>query len=82
MLLETNVSEAEDFLVALAIGLAETVVPAEPPVPVATTPEPVPVLVEFDSWKRMWGEFSAVAEEVVLALVDGKREMVGELNLL
>ena len=42
-----NVSDAEDFLVALAIGLAATVVPADPPVPVATLP--VPVLVELDS---------------------------------
>lgn len=53
MVLEIRFSDAEDFLVAVAIGLAATVVPADPPVPVATTPEPVPVLVEFDSWNRM-----------------------------
>lgn len=76
-LLEMNVSDAEDFLVAFAIGLAATVVPAEPPVPVAATP--VPVLVEFDSWNRTWGEFSGVADEdVVLTLEDGKREITCE----
>lgn len=77
---DMTLSEASDFLVALAIGLAGMVVPTEPPVPVATLPEPV--LVEFDSWKRMWGELSAVADgEVVLAL-DGNSEIVGELNVL
>lgn len=49
IVLEIRVSEAEDFFVALAMGLAGTEVPADPPVPVAATPKPVPVLVEFVS---------------------------------
>jgi hypothetical protein len=82
MVLEMSVSEAEDFLVALAIGLAGTVVPTEPPVPVAATPEPEPVLVEFNSWNKMWGEFSGVADGDVVLALDGKREIVGEFNML
>ena len=46
---EIRVSDAEDFFVALAMGLIATEVPVDPPVPVATTLEPVPVLVEFVS---------------------------------
>lgn len=80
---ETNDSEAEDFFEALAIGLAGTVVPVEPPVPVAMPPDPEPELVEFDSWNRMWGASDGVADdEVVLTVDDGKREIVSELCLL
>ena len=74
--LEMSVSDADEFLVALAIGLVSTAVASDPPVAEATL-DPVPVLVELDSWNRTWGEFSGVADEdVVLTVDEANRETV------
>jgi hypothetical protein len=67
--LEISVSDADDFLIALAIGLVSTAVAPDPPVAEAIL-EPVPVLVELDSWNRTWGEFSGVADDDVMLTVD------------
>ena len=77
---EANVSEAEDFSVALAIGLAGTVVPADPPVPVALPPDE-PALVVLNSWNRTCGALEGIAAGEMVLVVD-RTEIVCELSSL